>query len=259
MKSETSPDPAESSAAPGAPILEAVDVGKVYSMPGADLRVLSGLRFAPRSGCLTAVVGASGVGKSTLLHILGTLDRPTEGRVLYRNEDLFTRSSRDLARFRAASIGFVFQFHHLLPEFTAVENVLLPGLVVGKSRESARNKALNLLDTVGLASRVEHRPAELSGGEQQRVAVARALQNDPLVLLADEPSGNLDRAASEDLHALLERLVRNHGQTAVVATHDERLALRADEVYRLEGGKLHLVRSVADNRPDHETKPEAGS
>jgi lipoprotein-releasing system ATP-binding protein len=222
-----------------APVLEAVDLGKVYSMAGTELTVLSGLEFRPRQGALTAIVGASGVGKSTLLHVLGTLDRPSSGKVFSQGQDLFALSSRDLAQFRNTSIGFVFQFHHLLPEFTALENVMMPGLVARKKRYEVEKRAANLLETVGLAERREHRPAELSGGEQQRVAVARALHNSPSLLLADEPSGNLDRRSSEELHDLLARLVREHGQTTVVATHDERLAGRADEVYRLEGGKLH--------------------
>jgi lipoprotein-releasing system ATP-binding protein len=228
-------------------VLEAIDLGKAYPTPGGDLRVLEGLAFRPRRGALTAIVGASGVGKSTLLHILGTLDRPTSGKVLYAGRDLFSLSSAELARFRNRSIGFVFQFHHLLPEFTALENVMMPGLVARRTRSDAEAQAAALLDSVGLAPRSGHRPGELSGGEQQRVAVARALVNRPDLLLADEPSGNLDRASSEDLHALLERLVRETGQTTVVATHDERLAVRADEVYRLEGGKLHPVRASADN------------
>jgi lipoprotein-releasing system ATP-binding protein len=212
-------------------------------MPGKDLTVLQDLNFRPGKGRLTAIVGASGVGKSTLLHILGTLDRPTGGTVASGGRDLFALSSSALARFRNRSIGFVFQFHHLLPEFTALENVMMPGLVGHRRRSEVEPRAVNLLKTVGLEERMTHRPAELSGGEQQRVAVARALFNEPLVLLADEPSGNLDRASSEDLHALLELLVREHGQTTVVATHDERLAVRADEVYRLERGKLQLLGS----------------
>jgi len=230
-------------------LIEAVDLGKVYTMPGQELTVLSHLDFRPRSACLTAVVGASGVGKSTLLHILGTLDRPSEGRVLFQGEDLFARRSRDLARFRNHSIGFVFQFHHLLPEFTGLENVMMPGLMARRSRYDVEDQASALLERVGLSDRKEHRPAELSGGEQQRIAVARALMNQPAVLLADEPSGNLDRKTSEDLHVLLGDLVRERGQTTVVATHDERLAERADEVYRLEGGKLHCVRGLAEDPP----------
>ena len=223
--------------------LEAQELTKSYAGPGGTLTVLQNLFLALKSGSITAIVGASGAGKSTLLHVLGTLDRPTQGRVLYEGKDLFQLPAKDVARFRNRSVGFVFQFHHLLPEFSALENVMMPGLVARRPRAEVEAQAANLLARVGLAERKDHRPAELSGGEQQRVAVARALVNDPLVLLADEPSGNLDRASSELLHDLLEGLVREKGQTTLVATHDERLAVRADEVYRLEGGTLHLVRS----------------
>jgi len=225
----------------GVPRLEAIGIGKSFSMPGGDLTVLHGLDFRPRPGILTAIVGASGVGKSTLLHILGTLDRPTRGSVTFGGRDLFAMSAGEVARFRNSSIGFVFQFHYLLPEFTALENVMMPGLVARKKRYEVEKQATNLLETVGLADRRDHRPGELSGGEQQRVAVARALLNAPSLLLADEPSGNLDRETSEELHELLARMVGENGQTTVVATHDERLAARAEEVYRLEGGRLHPV------------------
>ena len=229
-------------------VIEVQNLTKSYSSPGGTLTVLNGLSLSLRRGSITAIVGASGAGKSTLLHVLGTLDRPTEGQVFYEGRDLFRLNGRDLARFRNASVGFVFQFHHLLPEFSALENVMMPGLVARRPQAQVETQAANLLARVGLAERKLHRPAELSGGEQQRVAVARALLNQPLVLLADEPSGNLDRASSELLHDLLEGLVRETGQTTLVATHDDRLAGRADAVYRLEGGMLHPVRSKADNR-----------
>jgi len=229
-------------------VLQAEDLTKSYAAPGGALTVLQNLSFSLKRGAITAVLGASGAGKSTLLHVLGTLDRPTQGKVLYEGRDLFQLPAKEVARFRNRSVGFVFQFHYLLPEFSALENVMMPGLVARRPRAELEAQAAKLLGRVGLAERKEHRPAELSGGEQQRVAVARALINDPLVLLADEPSGNLDRASSELLHDLLESLVREKGQTTLVATHDERLAVRADEVYRLDGGTLHLVRSSADNR-----------
>jgi lipoprotein-releasing system ATP-binding protein len=239
----------------GAPVLEAADLSKVYSSPGGHLTVLSGLSFRPRRGAMTAIIGASGSGKSTLLHVLGTLDRPSGGTVAFEGRNVFQLSSRDLARFRNRSIGFVFQFHHLLPEFTALENVMMPGLMAGRPRYDTEQEATRLLTRVDLAERRYHRPGELSGGEQQRVAVARALINRPAVLLADEPSGNLDRVNSLSLQTLLEELVRELGQTTVVATHDERLAARAHEVYRLEGGRLHAV-----SRPGSEpVTTEAGA
>ena len=229
-----------------AAVLEAIDLGKSYPTPRGELVVLSGLSLRVARGSLTAIIGVSGAGKSTLLHVLGTLDRPTGGRVLYQGNDLYRLPPREVAGFRNRSIGFVFQFHHLLPEFTALENVMMPGIIARRRRAEVEALASNLLVRVGLAERKEHRPAELSGGEQQRVAVARALLNEPLILLADEPSGNLDRSSSEALQDLLVGLVRETGQTTLVATHDERLAERADEVYRLEGGTLHLVRSSAE-------------
>jgi lipoprotein-releasing system ATP-binding protein len=232
-----------------AAVLEAIDLGKSYPTPGGQLTVLEGLSLRLPRRSLTAIIGASGVGKSTLLHVLGTLDRPTVGRVLYEGRDLFRLPAREVAAFRNRSVGFVFQFHHLLPEFNALENVMMPGLIARRPRAEVEAAAAALLARVGLSARAEHRPAELSGGEQQRVAVARAILNQPLVLLADEPSGNLDRESSEALQALLLDLVRETGQTTLVATHDERLAVRADEVYRLEGGTLHLVRGSADNQP----------
>jgi lipoprotein-releasing system ATP-binding protein len=233
---------------PNNTVIQAEGLTKSYAAPGGALTVLHNLSLNLRRGSITAIVGASGAGKSTLLHVLGTLDRPTQGKVLYDGRDLFQLPPKEVSKFRNRSVGFVFQFHHLLPEFSALENVMMPGLVARRPRADLETQAANLLARVGLAERKDHRPAELSGGEQQRVAVARALVNEPLVLLADEPSGNLDRASSELLHDLLEGLVREKGQTTLVATHDERLAVRADEVYRLEGGTLHLVRSVADNR-----------
>jgi lipoprotein-releasing system ATP-binding protein len=229
-------------------LLEVRGLGKVYPSPGGDLVVLENLDFTPRPRTLTAIIGASGSGKSTLLHVLGTLDRPTAGTVLFEGRNVFATSSGDRARFRNRSIGFVFQFHHLLPEFTALENVMMPGLIAGRKRYEVASEAAKLLESVGLAGRSSHRPGELSGGEQQRVAVARALINRPVLLLADEPSGNLDRTSSEDLHALLAHLVHERGQTTLVATHDERLAARADEVYRLEGGKLYPDRAATAGR-----------
>jgi lipoprotein-releasing system ATP-binding protein len=193
-----------------------------------------------------AIVGASGAGKSTLLHILGTLDRPTAGTVHFGGEDVFRLPPAELARFRNRSVGFVFQFHHLVPELTALENVMLPGWMAGREGYELQEAARELLDAVGVGGRAEHRPTELSGGEQQRVAVARALVNEPLLLLADEPTGNLDIPTGEALHDLLERLVRERGQTTVVATHNPRLAERANAVYRMaDGGLVRLSEAAA--------------
>jgi len=206
------------------------------------LRVLKGIDLEVHKGEVLIVVGPSGSGKSTLLHILGALDRPTTGTVLHNNQDLFTLSDEERARYRNRNIGFVFQFHHLLGEFTALENVAMPALLGGASLRSARLKAENLLAAVGLQERTDHRPNELSGGEQQRVAVARALMNDPALVLADEPSGNLDMDNGEKLHALLVDLAKTRGQTFVIATHNPDLAKRGSRMVRLVDGKLSTVK-----------------
>ena len=237
------------------PILDAHALCKVFPLPGGDLKVLDQLDFQPERGRMTAIMGASGAGKSTLLHILGNLDRPTGGTLRYEGQDVFAQSAHELARFRNRSVGFVYQFHHLLPEFDSLENVMMPGLMAGRPRSELESEASKLLNDMGLSGRQHHRPGELSGGEQQRVAVARALINRPRLLLADEPSGNLDRKTSQELQELLTALVRDRGQTTLVATHDEGLAERADAVYRLEAGKLHPLRVVADNRSRDDNGP----
>ncbi len=189
-------------------------------------------------GEIIAVVGASGAGKSTLLHIVGTLDKPTGGKVLFDGEDVFKLTDEKIARFRSLQIGFVFQFHHLLPEFTALENVAMPALIAGLKLSQVKGRALDLLAEVGLADRAEHRPSELSGGEQQRVAVARALINGPKVVLADEPSGNLDSVNAESLHRLLLDLCRNHSTTFLIATHNDHLTSLAHRVFKIQDGVL---------------------
>ena len=205
---------------------------------GGTLRVLRGLDLTIRKGEVLAIVGASGAGKSTLLYILGTLDRPTSGSVQYDGMDAFTLPDEELARFRNRQIGFVFQFHHLLPEFTALENVAMPAMIGGANFPAVRARAAELLQAVGLSDRADQRPTKLSGGEQQRVAVARALMNSPAVVLADEPSGNLDSANARNLHRLLWHLSRSRGQTIVVVTHNESLAKQADRAVRIVDGVI---------------------
>ncbi len=200
------------------------------------LVVLRGVTLSVLEGEIIAIVGASGAGKSTLLHIIGTLDRPTSGTVLYEGTDVFSMSDVDLARFRNEKIGFVFRFHHLLPEFTAVENVAMPALIAGRKLPEVRPRALALLKEVGLEDRAEQKPPKLSGGEAQRVAVARALMNAPRVVLADEPSGNLDSTNAEMLHNLLWEYSRKTGQTFIIVTHNEALARKADRVVRIADG-----------------------
>jgi lipoprotein-releasing system ATP-binding protein len=205
------------------------------------LVVLRGCSLDIHEGEIIAIVGASGAGKSTLLHIIGTLDRPTSGRVLYEGVDVFRLGDEELARFRNQRIGFVFQFHHLLPEFTALENVAMPSLIHGKKLPEVRREALSLLTEVGLEGRADYRPPTLSGGEQQRVAVARALMNSPSLVLADEPSGNLDSENAHMLHRLIWTLSRKRAQTFIVVTHNEALARQADRVVRIADGILQGV------------------
>ena len=220
-------------------LLETLDVHKSYRSDAGRLDVLLGIDLQIRRGEILVIVGASGAGKSTLLHILGALDRPTSGRVRVDGTDLFSLSDRQQARVRNETLGFVFQFHHLLPDFSALENVAMPLLIGGHDPEKARHRAMELLNEVGLRSRAQQKPNQLSGGEQQRVAVARALVNEPLFMLADEPSGNLDRANSEMLHDLIWQLSRSRGRGFVIVTHNERLAGRADRQLRLVDGKLN--------------------
>ena len=226
-------------------ILEASGLRKVYQGgDGLPIEVLSGVDLAVSRGEFVAIVGSSGSGKSTLLHLLGALDVPSGGTVQLDGRQYCDLDPDALAMVRNRKIGFVFQFHHLLREFTALENVMLPLLIAGEEEAKARSRAEELLAAVGLAGRMSHRPAALSGGEQQRVAVARALAADPLVVLADEPSGNLDAANSERLHQLFGRLSREFETALVVVTHNRSLAARADRVLSLEGGRLVPLASV---------------
>jgi lipoprotein-releasing system ATP-binding protein len=220
-------------------VLEAVNLGKVYrGGDGGLITVLDGVSLQVPRGQMTAVVGASGAGKSTLLHLLGALDKPTSGEIKISGESLDNRTDDELSALRNRSIGFVFQFHHLLREFTALENVMMPMRIAGWDDARASMRATEILARVGLGGRTMHRPAELSGGEQQRTAVARALALDPVVLLADEPSGNLDHMNSERLHDLFVELSRDLEIAMVIATHNLSLARRADRTLLLEDGRL---------------------
>lgn len=216
--------------------LEVTDVHKVYSGAAGDLQVLRGVDLQLHHGEALAVIGSSGAGKSTLLHLLGGLDGPTSGTVRVGGTPVTELGSDELAAIRNRQIGFVFQFHHLLREFSALENVMMPCLIAGTDRKVARARARALLAEVGLSAREDHRPNQLSGGEQQRVAVARALANDPVVLLADEPTGNLDHHTSERLHDLLFRIRAERGLAMVLVTHNAELAYRADRILKLEDG-----------------------
>jgi lipoprotein-releasing system ATP-binding protein len=218
-------------------LLVAEGLEKEYRGVGEPLRVLKGVNLTVGQGELVAIVGASGVGKSTLLHLLGALDRPTAGRVLFRGQDLFARSDAELTRFRRHEVGFVFQLYNLLAEFSALENAMLPALIQRRIAAEAQALAMEALREVGLTERVGHRPGELSGGEQQRVALARALVGRPALIVADEPTGNLDPKTSEGVFELFGRLQVERGVTVVIATHNLELARRADRLVRLVDGR----------------------
>ena len=219
-------------------LLQVKDLYKSYGSGSAKVEVLKGIDLTVDAGDTIALVGPSGAGKSTLLHVMGTIDRPTSGSVLFDGEEIFNLSDQPLAAFRNRSIGFVFQFHHLLPEFTALENVMMPLLIGGAKKSQAEGKARGLLEDVGLSHRITHRPGELSGGEQQRVAIARALVSSPRLLLADEPTGNLDMKTSEEVHALLYSIQRSTGISLVIVTHNERLAAGMGRIVRFVDGRI---------------------
>jgi lipoprotein-releasing system ATP-binding protein len=226
-------------------LLEARGIRKVFAGgDGQPLEVLSAVEMQVRRGEFVAIVGASGAGKSTLLHLLGALDRPTAGDVWIDGSRYADLDATALSELRNRKLGFVFQFHHLLREFSALENVMMPLLIGGMQSRAARSRAEEMLSLVGLAGRMTHRPAELSGGEQQRCAVARALVHDPSLVLADEPSGNLDHANSDHLHEVFFRLAREYETAVVVVTHNRQLAGRADRILMLEDGRLAAVGSV---------------
>jgi lipoprotein-releasing system ATP-binding protein len=226
------------------PIIRVQEVTKTFvvgEQHDRRLFVLRGINLNVQRGEVLAIVGASGAGKSTLLHIIGTLDRPTSGKIFYDDTDgtdVFAMDDTHLARFRNQQVGFVFQFHHLLSEFSAFENVAMPALIMGKSITDVKARVMELLAQVGLTDKAESKPTQLSGGEQQRVAVARALMNSPRVILADEPSGNLDTENAHQLHDIVLKLSREHNQTFVVVTHNEALAKLADRIVRIQDGVI---------------------
>jgi lipoprotein-releasing system ATP-binding protein len=203
-----------------------------------QLQVLKGVSLEIHKGQLACIVGPSGAGKSTLLHIIGTLDKADKGSITINGQDISTLKDTDLSDFRNKNLGFVFQFHHLLPEFSALENVCIPAYISGKKEAEATKRGKELLDFLGLSDRLQHKPNELSGGEQQRVSVARALMNQPLVILADEPTGNLDTERSEELHDLFFKLKQEFNQTFVIVTHNDRLAEKADVTFRMKDGLM---------------------
>jgi lipoprotein-releasing system ATP-binding protein len=218
------------------PLIKAADITKSFGTEAGELKVLRGINIEILAGEMVGIIGASGAGKSTLLHILGALDRPSSGNVLFEGRDIALMDDNALAHFRNASIGFVFQFHHLLPEFTAKENVMLPEMISGTPFSQIEEKAAAILGELGLSKRMTHRPGELSGGEQQRVAVARALIRNPKVVLADEPTGNLDTSTGNDLFELFVYLNRKRGITFVVVTHNKSLSNRCNRVLEMADG-----------------------
>jgi len=219
-------------------ILKAENIYKSFkTVKKVRLDILKGISLEIEPKKITVIIGASGAGKSTLLHLLGALDRPDSGEVIYEDKNIFKLSDERLAKFRNRNIGFIFQFHHLLPEFTALENVAIPQMINGTSLKDASEKSKELLSNVGLSERTEHKPAELSGGEQQRVAVARALANNPQIIFADEPTGNLDSANSEAIHKLIVELKEKYNKTFVIVTHNQNLVKLADKVFEIKDGK----------------------
>jgi lipoprotein-releasing system ATP-binding protein len=217
-------------------MIEARNLTKIYQTLASQVTVFEGLNLTVEQGRLVSIVGPSGAGKSTLLHLFGGLDTPTQGEVLFHGRNIFEMDATELARFRNRHVGFVFQFHHLLPEFTVVENTVMPRLIRGDDRAESEAKARQILDRVGLSPRLTHKVGEISGGEQQRVAIARALVGGPEMLLADEPTGNLDHRTGEHIFEMFRDLHRERGLTSVIVTHNERIAVKCDEVWELDAG-----------------------
>ena len=219
-------------------VLEGKNLKKVFHLEDEKVEALKGVNFSAEKGKIIGIMGPSGSGKTTLLHILGTIDIPTEGKVFIEGKDVFSMDESSLARFRNQKIGFVFQFHNLLPEFTALENVMLPYLLYKNDKKLAKEKALNLLRQLGLEDRINHKPSQLSGGQQQRVAIARAVINEPTVILADEPTGNLDSKNSQRVIEIFKELNQKKGITVVIATHDTQIANFCHMVYHMKDGKI---------------------
>src|SRR5215475_5278625 len=217
-------------------MIEGRNLTKIYKTPGSEVVVFENLSLSVERGKLVSIIGPSGAGKSTLLHLFGGLDTPTRGDVLFKGESLFKWATAELAKFRNRHVGFVFQFHHLLPEFTTFENTLMPRLIRGDNRAETQDAARQILERVGLGHRLDHKVGEISGGEQQRVAIARALVGAPELLLADEPTGNLDHRTGEHIFGILRELHRERGLTSLIVTHNERIALKCDEVWELDAG-----------------------
>ncbi len=228
------------------PLVQVDNLERSFNMGQQTVHVINGITMTIQRGEMVAIIGASGAGKSTLLHILGTLDRPTKGEVLFEGKNMFKASETALASFRNRRIGFVFQFHHLLPEFTALENAYLPALIEKVPKETAIETATTLLSEVGLSHRLHHKPGELSGGEQQRVAVARALIRQPDLVLADEPTGNLDTHTGDDLFELLRKLNETHGTAFVIVTHNEKLSHQTDRLIHLQDGQILEDRNLKE-------------
>ena len=219
-------------------LLRTTDLHKSFHINSQELQILRGIDITIGQGEMIAIMGASGVGKSTLLNILGTLDRPTSGEVLFAGSNLFEQSDTELASFRNRKVGFIFQFHHLLPEFTALENTVIPAMILREDRQKAFHTAEEMLGKVGLKDRVRHRPGELSGGEQQRVAIARALMTNPDFILADEPTGNLDTHTGDEVFALLKEINHEFHTTFIVVTHNEKLARQTDRILKMVDGQI---------------------
>jgi lipoprotein-releasing system ATP-binding protein len=225
-------------------MIRTANLTKIYKGPASEIVVFENLDLEVRQGRLVAIIGPSGAGKSTLLHLLGGLDTPTRGEVFFKNRNIFDWNASELARFRNRHVGFVFQFHHLLPEFTALENAMMPRLIGGGERTEIESKARVMLGRVGLSSRLDHKVGELSGGEQQRVAIARAMISGPELLLADEPTGNLDHRTGESIFQMIRELHTEKDLTSVIVTHNEKIAVQCDEVWELDAG---VFRHIQEN------------